>query len=293
MSEESKPKRKRCEHGRQKSRCIDCGGISICEHRREKRRCGECGGSDICDHGRVKRLCDECGGSGLCVHRRQKSMCKDCGGSGLCVHRRQKSKCKDCGGGSNKRRRTPQRGNPAAHPLLADNSGLDTLVRVAPTTQSESFQPESQKRDDSISVSSSGWGRNRDFDNISVDSDFDNISVDFDNISVDFDNISVDSRMFGRWAHHRSRSDGPSTQSELFDNISFSDDGSQEGNHHAAMQSNEPDAVSSEISDHGGYRTPQRRTSRRRHSHNVISRKHHIQRTTSRRRSRWHYRKCN
>ena len=33
----------RCEHGRQKSRCKECGGSGICVHGREKRRCKDCG----------------------------------------------------------------------------------------------------------------------------------------------------------------------------------------------------------------------------------------------------------
>ena len=34
-----------CEHGRQRSRCKECGGSSICEHGRQRRKCKECGGS--------------------------------------------------------------------------------------------------------------------------------------------------------------------------------------------------------------------------------------------------------
>ena len=51
-----------------------------------------------CEHGRVKSRCKECGGSGICEHGRQKSRCKECGRSGLCEHGRQKSRCKECGG---------------------------------------------------------------------------------------------------------------------------------------------------------------------------------------------------
>ena len=50
-----------CEHGRQKSRCKECGGSGICEHGRQKSQCKECGGSSICEHGRQKRQCKECG----------------------------------------------------------------------------------------------------------------------------------------------------------------------------------------------------------------------------------------
>ena len=35
--------RKKCEHGRERSRCKECGGSSICEHGRRRGRCKECG----------------------------------------------------------------------------------------------------------------------------------------------------------------------------------------------------------------------------------------------------------
>ena len=35
--------RYRCEHGRERSRCKECGGSAICEHGRERRRCKQCG----------------------------------------------------------------------------------------------------------------------------------------------------------------------------------------------------------------------------------------------------------
>ena len=99
---EEKPKRqiKKCEHGRQKSYCKECGGSSICEHRRQKSTCKECCGSSICEHGRQKSYCKECGGSSICEHGRQKSYCKECGGGSICEHGKIKSSCKDCGGGS-------------------------------------------------------------------------------------------------------------------------------------------------------------------------------------------------
>ena len=88
-----------CSHGREKSKCKECGGSAICSHGREKRRCKECGGSGLCAaHGREKSRCRECGGSGICVHGRQKYSCKVCGGKGICAHGREKIKCKDCGG---------------------------------------------------------------------------------------------------------------------------------------------------------------------------------------------------
>jgi len=57
---------KKCEHGRQKHTCKECGGASICEHGRRKSQCKECGGASICEHGRRKSQCKECGGSSLC-----------------------------------------------------------------------------------------------------------------------------------------------------------------------------------------------------------------------------------
>ena len=73
---------KKCEHGRQRSRCKDCGGSGICEHGRVRSKCKDCGGSSICEHGRQRSTCKDCGGSGICEHGRQRSQCKDCGGSG-------------------------------------------------------------------------------------------------------------------------------------------------------------------------------------------------------------------
>ena len=72
------------------------GGAWICEHGRQRSRCKECGGSGICEHGRQRRQCKACGGSAFCEHGRQRSRCKECGGSGLCEHGRQRSKCKEC-----------------------------------------------------------------------------------------------------------------------------------------------------------------------------------------------------
>ena len=87
-----------CEHGRRKTQCKECCGSSICEHDRQKSRCKECGGSQICEHGRIKTQCKECGGSQICEHNRIKSHCKECGGSSICEHGKQKTKCKECGG---------------------------------------------------------------------------------------------------------------------------------------------------------------------------------------------------
>ena len=34
----------KCEHGRERYRCKECGGGSICEHGRQRYRCKDCGG---------------------------------------------------------------------------------------------------------------------------------------------------------------------------------------------------------------------------------------------------------
>jgi len=68
----------KCEHGRQKSICVDCGGVGICEHKRQKTTCIECGGSQVCQHKRQKTTCIECGGSQICQHQMQRKNCKKC-----------------------------------------------------------------------------------------------------------------------------------------------------------------------------------------------------------------------
>jgi hypothetical protein len=97
---EEKPKYvpKKCEHGKQKSRCKECGGSSFCEHGKQKSQCKECGGSSICEHGKRKSSCKECGGSAFCEHGKLKAQCKECGGSSICEHGKRKSSCKECGG---------------------------------------------------------------------------------------------------------------------------------------------------------------------------------------------------
>ena len=88
----------KCEHGKRKAQCKECGGSQICEHNRIKSRCKECGGSQICEHNRIKSTCKECGGSQICEHNKIKSKCKECGGVSICEHNRQKAECKECGG---------------------------------------------------------------------------------------------------------------------------------------------------------------------------------------------------
>jgi len=88
----------KCEHGRQKSQCRECGGSLFCKHRTRKDRCRECGGWAYCEHGTRKEACRECKGSGICEHGKHKHICKDCDGSGICKHGKQKHKCYECGG---------------------------------------------------------------------------------------------------------------------------------------------------------------------------------------------------
>ena len=93
-------KKARCEHGRQRNVCKECGGASICEHGKRRSCCKECGGSGICEHGRLRSSCKECGGSSICEHGRIRSSCKECGGASICEHGRIRSYCKECGGSS-------------------------------------------------------------------------------------------------------------------------------------------------------------------------------------------------
>ncbi len=87
-----------CKHGQRKPRCKECGGSSICKHDRRKFDCKECGGSQVCEHGKIKSVCKECGGSSICHHEKQKRNCKECGGSAYCKHGKNKIICKECGG---------------------------------------------------------------------------------------------------------------------------------------------------------------------------------------------------
>jgi len=96
---DSARKNRQCEHGKQRSRCNECGGSQICKHGKRKSRCKECGGSEICKHGKRREICKECDGSQICEHGKQKSQCKECGGNQICEHSLQRSRCKKCRGG--------------------------------------------------------------------------------------------------------------------------------------------------------------------------------------------------
>jgi len=52
---------KKCEHGKMKTYCKECGGTSICEHGKRKVYCKECGGGSLCEHGKRKDYCKVCG----------------------------------------------------------------------------------------------------------------------------------------------------------------------------------------------------------------------------------------
>ena len=67
-----------------------------CQQGRQKSRCKECGGSSICNHGKLKQLCAQCDGSSLCSHLKRKWICRECKGSSPCIHGRRKTKGKIC-----------------------------------------------------------------------------------------------------------------------------------------------------------------------------------------------------
>jgi hypothetical protein len=99
LSKQNKEKNK-CQHGRQRNTCKECGGVSICEHGRQRNTCKECGGASMCEHGRQRNTCKNCGGVSICEHGRRRSQCKTCGGSSICEHGKQRSVCKECDGSS-------------------------------------------------------------------------------------------------------------------------------------------------------------------------------------------------
>ena len=66
-----------CEHGvKYRSQCKVCGA---CPHGRQRSKCKECGGASICEHGRQRYDCKECGGKGICEHGGRRRGCKECG----------------------------------------------------------------------------------------------------------------------------------------------------------------------------------------------------------------------
>ena len=109
----------KCEHGRRRQQCRECGGVSICEHGRQRAHCRECGGTNICEHGRQRAKCRECGGSQSCEHGRERNICRECGGSGICEHGRRRCMCRECGGSQicrhGRRRRQCHECDPCGH----------------------------------------------------------------------------------------------------------------------------------------------------------------------------------
>ena len=68
----------KCENGRVKYCCKECGGSQFCEHNKRKEECKVCGGSQICEHNKRKKNCKDCKGSRICKHNKHKSSCKKC-----------------------------------------------------------------------------------------------------------------------------------------------------------------------------------------------------------------------
>ena len=87
-----------CIHKKQKAQCIACKGSQICEHKKIRSQCKDCKGPRICEHDKYKAYCKECGGSQICQHNKIKRACKECSGKGFCIHDKQKTRCKECGG---------------------------------------------------------------------------------------------------------------------------------------------------------------------------------------------------
>jgi hypothetical protein len=89
----------KCEHGKRKTYCLDCGGGGLCEHSKPRHYCKECGGNCLCQHGKRKYRCKDCEGSEICEHNKNKFDCKDCKGSNRCEpHNILKRNCKECNG---------------------------------------------------------------------------------------------------------------------------------------------------------------------------------------------------
>ncbi|KAJ3218114.1 hypothetical protein HK099_005189 [Clydaea vesicula] len=85
--------KKKCKHD--KIRCRECHGFG-CPHGRQRSRCKDCGGSEICIHSKVKYHCKECKGSGICEHGKQKLHCRPCILNSTCKHLIKKRDCNEC-----------------------------------------------------------------------------------------------------------------------------------------------------------------------------------------------------
>lgn len=51
----------KCPHGKEKCKCVECGGSQMCQHERQRCKCRECGGVSMCEHNRLRSECRECG----------------------------------------------------------------------------------------------------------------------------------------------------------------------------------------------------------------------------------------
>ena len=58
------------------------GGVGLCDHGKQRSRCKDCGGSSICEHNRIRTTCVECGGQPYkrrqCMHMKRADKCSDC-----------------------------------------------------------------------------------------------------------------------------------------------------------------------------------------------------------------------
>ena len=68
----------KCPHGKQKYRCVECGGASLCEHKIQRYTCVVCKGAGVCEHLKQRKTCRECGGSAYCKHNNRRGRCKEC-----------------------------------------------------------------------------------------------------------------------------------------------------------------------------------------------------------------------
>jgi hypothetical protein len=66
--------------------CIKCRMIKIKSITKNK-----------CQHGKRRGRCVECGGGTICIHLKRRECCLICGGGSLCIHKKQKTHCKICG----------------------------------------------------------------------------------------------------------------------------------------------------------------------------------------------------
>ncbi len=79
LEDDKKSKEKnKCDHGKRKNLCIECGGASLCEHKKSRIECKECGGSLICEHNKIRSKCIKCDGGSICAHKHLKYRCKIC-----------------------------------------------------------------------------------------------------------------------------------------------------------------------------------------------------------------------